>query len=87
MFRGLLFQTPRQLLQSVARGLGNLAAFFPGNPAARMVQIIYREQRQRPATTGTSPVELLWQLEALRTTGILTTEEFAEKKVQLLARI
>lgn len=82
MRQGTAVQTPFQVLQAVAGGLGRLAAFFAGNPAARMLHIV-----RGPAAAGTSPIALLQQLAALRAAGLLTADEFAEKKVWLLARI
>jgi len=86
MVQGSLVQTPAQVLQAVSRGLGEVSAFFLGNPTARMLRIV-RQNWRRPAATGTSPVELLWQLASLRAAGILSAEEFTEKKTRLLARI
>jgi len=86
MRRGMAVQTPFQVLQAVVGGLGRLAAFFPGNPAARMLHIV-RQNGLVPAVAGTSPFALLQQLATLRTAGLLTADEFAEKKVRLLARI
>lgn len=85
MVRGSLVQTPTQVLQTGFRGLGEVSAFLLGNPTTRMLRIV--QSWQRTAAPCTNPVELLWQLESLRAAGILTTEEFTEKKARLLARI
>lgn len=40
-----------------------------------------------PTTDGTNPLAMIEQLDALRQKGILTDEEFATKKAELLSRI